>query len=713
MLKWRRRFTIFVLERSEEMERRRANQQLEHILQYIPLGISRMDEKGVYTYWNPGNEKIFGYMADEMVGKRTPEFLTKSPFYLKETLEQCRAHGNVEREASALRKDGKEIIIYEYTTNLVGDDGAFAGFLSVTHDITGRKRTEEQLRSEKLNLEKIVEAMGAGVTLLDNNLKVVWASNTLKDRLHLLENPIGMYCQDIYHCDAEIRRKCPANMILGGADGLCTEMRAFTEKGEVKYSHIISTPIMDEQGRLKNILVMSLDATENEKRVHQLSLVRQLGEAMQGTLHLDRLLHLILTCVTAGHALGFNRAFLFLVNVRRDTICGRMAVGPASAEEAYQVWQKLTQKYTTFEDFIKEADYAYIKGTPLDIMTKLLAYPLSQEQEVVVSCALQRKPILIKNATEDPRVTKEFTRILGAREFLCIPLVARGEVIGVIVADNLYSSTPITKDHVELLTMFANQAALAIENAQAYKRLEDKINELKDIQERLIRSERLAIMGKIAAYIAHEIRNPLTTIGGFAQTILRKCTNDDSVRESSQIIKDEVKRLEKILANVMDFTKPQKPLKTEAEINGIVENACLLFEPLLRMQGIQLIKEFTPNLSKTIVDPDQIKQVFVNLIKNAVESMPTGGTLTMKTVTEDNCIRIDVIDTGEGMTQEVMENIFVPFYTTKPGGTGVGLAVTHQIIDEHEGQLKVKSEVGRGTTFSVYLPVMCDEKKLT
>lgn len=692
------------------MEKRRPNQQLEHILQYIPLGISRMDKNGVYTYWNPGNEKIFGYMAEEMVGKHTPEFLTKSTFNLRELLEQCRIHDNAERESSALRKDGKEIIIYEYIRNLLGNDGGHAGFLSVTQDITERKRYEEQLRNESVFLEKIVEAVGASVSLLDTKMRVVWANNTFMKQMKLHQNPIGMYCEDIYHCDADTRRQCPAVNVLDGANGLCTEMRVFTERGEVEYSHIIATPIKDEQGHIKNILVLSVDATERERRVHQFSLLRQLGEAMQGTLHLDKLLHLILTCVTAGHALGFNRAFLFLVNERRDAICGRMAVGPASAQEAYQVWQKLAHKYKTFEDFIKEADYSYAKGTPLDIMVKLLVYPLTQEEEVVVSCVRQRSPILIKNAMKDPQVTREFASIFSAREFLCVPLVARNEAIGAIVADNIYSSTPLTKDHVELLTMFANQAALAIENAQAYKRLEDKVSELKDMQERLIRSERLAIMGKMSAYVAHEIRNPLTTIGGFAQSILRKAA-DGYIRESSQIIKDEVKRLEKILANVMDFNKPQKPLKTSAEINGIIENVCLLFEPLLRTQGIQMIKEFAPNLPQIIVDPDQIKQAFVNLIKNASEAMPTGGTLTVKTLTENSCIRIDVTDTGKGMTPEVLDNIFVPFFTTKPGGTGVGLTVTQQIIDEHEGQLKVKSEAGKGTTFSVYLPMVCDEKE--
>lgn len=670
-----------------------------------------MDENGVYTYWSPGNEKIFGYAAEEMVGKHTPEFLIKPPFNLRETLEQCRTHGDKEMEISAFRKDGKEIVIYQCIKSLLGDDGKYTGFLSIIQDITERKSREGELHDEKLTLESIVEAIGAGVSLLDTNLKVVWASKSLKQQLNLPKSPVGMYCKDMYNCDSETYHKCPAVNVLNGASGLCTELRVFTEEGELKYSHIISTPVRDEQGHIKNILVISMDATEREKRIHQLSLLWQLSEAMQRTLNLDRLLHLTLTCVTAGHALGFNRAFLFLVNEHRDAVCGRMAVGPTSPEEAYHIWQKLAKKHTTFEDFINEADFPYPRDTPLDIMTKLLVYPLSHEQEVVVSCARQKKPILIKNAREDPRVTKEFASIFGAREFLCIPLIARSEAVGVIVADNIYSSTPIVEDHVELLTMFANQAALAIENARAYRRLEDNIAELKDMQERLVRSEKLAMMGKIAAYVAHEIRNPLTTIGGFAQSILRKSANDDSIGQSSQIIKDEVTRLEKILANVMDFSKPQKPLKTSAEINVIIENACLLLVSFLKAQGIQLIKEFTPDLPQIIVDTDQIKQVFVNLIKNAAESMPNGGTLTVKTEAENDHIRIDVIDTGVGMTPEVLDNIFNPFYTTKPEGTGVGLAVTHQIIDEHEGRLKVMSAVGRGTTFSVYLPLICDQEE--
>ena len=137
--------------------------------------------------------------------------------------------------------------------------------------------------------------------------------------------------------------------------------------------------------------------------------------------------------------------------------------------------------------------------------------------------------------------------MIGADEFVCVPLIAREEAIGVICVDNLYSRKPITEDQVQMLVTVASRAALAIENAEAYKKLEEKIKQLEDAQERLIRSERLAVIGNMAAYIAHEIRNPLVTIGGFARTISRISNQDNHVRQSAQIIIEEVNRLEKFL----------------------------------------------------------------------------------------------------------------------------------------------------------------------
>jgi len=155
----------------------------------------------------------------------------------------------------------------------------------------------------------------------------------------------------------------------------------------------------------------------------------------------------------------------------------------------------------------------------------------------------------------------------------------------------------------------------------------------------------------------------------------------------------------------MDFSKPVESVKVASQINEILENTCSLMDPYFKNGRIKLTKIFNSMIPKIVIDPTQIKQVFLNLIKNAVESMPGGGALTLETIVEDEHVKINITDTGEGMTAEIMQNIFVPFFTTKVDGTGVGLAVSQKIVDDHGGFIKVKSSLQEGTTFSIYLPI--------
>ena len=214
----------------------------------------------------------------------------------------------------------------------------------------------------------------------------------------------------------------------------------------------------------------------------------------------------------------------------------------------------------------------------------------------------------------------------------------------------------------------------------------------------------------MAAYVAHEIRNPLTTIGGFARSIERLGANNEKISTSSKIIVQEVQRLEKILNSIRDFSKPEEPQKTKTQINKLMEDTLELTEGYLKEIGITVYKELGYDLPEVLVDPGQMKQVFLNLVKNAAESMPKGGTLNVRTCVENGSIKIDFADTGEGIPTEVTEKIFMPFFTTKSYGTGVGLALSQKIVDDHEGKLSVFSETGRGSIFSIRLPLGNDER---
>lgn len=551
----------------------------------------------------------------------------------------------------------------------------------------------------------LTDALDAGLSVLDRDLNIIWANKTLSHILNLKYDPIGKKCHEVYKCECQNSQHCSVLQTLSTGKKQCSEISLITEKGERRYVKNISIPIGGDKDNFTHLLKLTLDITEQREKVHRLSLLRKLAELMQGSMQIDRLLHLILTCVTAGTALGFNRARLFLVDKDQDIVYGKMAVGPSSFEEASKIWSEIASKYERLEDLIKVSEDNYRNDTPLHMITRLMAYSLMDEKEIIVSCIKTKKFILEKNAFHNPTIDKKFVGMIDANEFVCVPLVVKEEAIGVICADNVYSGKPITENQVELLNTFANRAALAIANAEAYKKLEEKNQQLKETQNRLVRSERLAVIGNMAAYIAHEIRNPLVTIGGFARAILRDYADHKGVKQNLEIVVDEVNRLEKILANIMDFSKPVEVVKVTTQINDLIESTCALMEPYFKSGGIQLIKQLNATMPKVIVDPTQMKQVFLNLIKNAIESMPNGGKLIIGTVMEDEHIRIDITDTGEGMTADVMQNIFVPFFTTKVDGTGVGLAVSQKIIDDHDGFIKIKSVLKEGTTISVYLPI--------
>ncbi|MBC8554142.1 MAG: GAF domain-containing protein, partial [Candidatus Brocadiales bacterium] len=522
---------------------------------------------------------------------------------------------------------------------------------------------------------------------------------------NLNESPVGNHCSDIYHCNVVGTNKCPAAMVLKGKEGPIVQSWVTTKAKKRMCIQHIAIPITNKNSETDNVLLLTVDVTESEKMVHRLLLLQQFGEITQGTLHLDKLIHLILTCITADYSFGFNRATLFLINEELNVLNGKLAVGPSSSEEATRILKEMSGSHNSLLDIVDKLDYSHNIDTPLNTMAKLMVYSLADTKEVVTICTKEKKPIIVKDAAKDPRVSDEFRKAIGVNEFVCVPLIAKNEPIGVIVADNVYTAEPISDDRVNTLTMFVNQASLAIENAVTYKRLEDKINQLTDTQQKLIRSEKLAAIGSMSSYVAHEIRNPLVTIGGFAKTLSRFTFTDSKIKVNIDIIIEEVKRLEKILNNITDFGKPSKPEKVDTQICEIMENTCLLMENYFQEKHITLQKKYETGMPEVPVDPAQIKQVFLNILMNAVEAMPDGGKLDVNIKSVDESIRIYIIDTGKGIQQGVLQNIYDPFFTTKQSGTGVGLSVCLKIIEDHGGTIDAISEQEEGTTMLLTLPI--------
>lgn len=238
------------------------------------------------------------------------------------------------------------------------------------------------------------------------------------------------------------------------------------------------------------------------------------------------------------------------------------------------------------------------------------------------------------------------------------------------------------------------------------KRVEERTKELREMQDSLIQSEKMASLGKMSAGVAHEINNPLTSILINTHLMLEKTEKNHLFQEYLSLIADETIRCTNIVKGLLEFSRQNPPLKVFTDINEIIKRTLQLLEHQAAFQNIRVIKKLDESLPQIKVDKDKIKQVFWNLMINAAEAMPHGGTLTLFSQLSGDKKYVEVVftDTGTGIPQEYLNKLFDPFFTTKGGGTGLGLAVSYGIIEQHQGKIEVKSEPGKGSVFTISLP---------
>ncbi len=266
-----------------------------------------------------------------------------------------------------------------------------------------------------------------------------------------------------------------------------------------------------------------------------------------------------------------------------------------------------------------------------------------------------------------------------------------------------------------LNTMAKQLAAEKRELEEWTNTLEKKVNErseeMKKINAQLFRSEKLASLGKLAAGVAHEINNPLTGVLTNSSLLLEDLDPGDPRREDVEVMVNETIRCREIVKRLLDFAKQTKPQKRLANINGLIENIILLVRNQTSFRNITIEKQLDTGIPDVLVDPDQIQQVFVNIILNAAEAMTKGGKLTIRSSAgpDGGTILVSFADNGPGIPESVREKIFDPFYTTKEHGTGLGLSISYGIVEQHGGTVSVVGAVGAGSTVIIELPVIASE----
>lgn len=292
----------------------------------------------------------------------------------------------------------------------------------------------------------------------------------------------------------------------------------------------------------------------------------------------------------------------------------------------------------------------------------------------------------------------------------CVPLRWGDDTVGVLSVVDDAPGRRFTDDDLRLLDLLAPQAALTIRSARLVQDLRSQVEERKRTEARLIQSAKLAAVGQLAAGLAHEVNNPLTTVAGFAELWLEEMPADDPRRPEVELLTREAQRARAVVARLLDFAHKGEATRERSDLNEVVRESIDLTRHLLRLRGVTLHEQPAPDLPWIEVDRRGIKQVLLNLLHNAMQSMPEGGEVWVSTgaaaLEGRRGVWVRVRDRGVGIAPENLGRMFEPFFTTKREGegTGLGLAVSYGIVTDHGGRIDVKSEVGRGSAFEVWLP---------
>ncbi|HEX9291675.1 MAG TPA: ATP-binding protein, partial [Anaeromyxobacteraceae bacterium] len=330
--------------------------------------------------------------------------------------------------------------------------------------------------------------------------------------------------------------------------------------------------------------------------------------------------------------------------------------------------------------------------------------PLDDDRSVGPWVFRHRAPLVVEDAALDTRVDRTLQAASGGRAYLAVPLVVRDRAIGAVVISDTRGPRQFTPAQVERATAIANQLAVAVDNARLYEDLRRSYSDLARAQDQLVHQERLAALGELAAVIAHEVRNPLGVIFNSLGSLRRLSQANRDAHMLLDIVGEEADRLNRIVGDLLDFAKPAPPTLRPEALDRVLDEAVAAALTDAR-DRIAVERDVPADLPPVPIDAHLLRQAIVNVVVNAVQAMPEGGTLTVRARVDGDAAVVELSDTGCGIPDEVRHRIFEPFFTTRPTGTGLGLAIVKRIVDGHHGRVEVRARPGgSGTTFALHLP---------
>jgi signal transduction histidine kinase len=469
----------------------------------------------------------------------------------------------------------------------------------------------------------------------------------------------------------------------GRTNGLLTLEKSRAEEFSVYDTHLITVIA----GHLAGLLEYSRLREEAEARARNLGLIHEVVQEVIGLLDKQEVVQI--TAELLVQYFGYEFAVILLVDEEKQaTVCGAGGSRAPAAE-------------------LMLNEFSYLAGSEGGGITR----------HVLVT----GESMLVNDVSQSPM----YRSIKGwdAGSELCVPLKDNERVIGLMDIESSLKNAFGQNDFMALESL-AGILSSVISNADQYQRSQETVRQLRQTQQelqtrieaqleaerKLIQAEKLAAVGEMAAGIAHELNNPLTTVTGFTELVLDELSDDAQSRPDLELVLKEARRARSVVRRLLDFSRRSESERTRVDINELLNDVLSLTGHLMHTSGVQLDVALGKNLPWVSVDRNQMKQVFLNLFHNALQAMPTGGELFVKTGTRQRGGRKWIItslrDTGAGISSEHLERIFEPFFTTRSGegGTGLGLSVSYGIVSDHGGEIEVNSEVGKGTNFVVWLP---------
>ncbi len=658
--------------RTEE-ELVKVDRHLSAILSSTKEAIFTISMDGRIQTCNPAALDMLGYRESEVIGQSTQKFYPSEELFLefgKRLGPALKENGYFSGEFELKRANG-EVFPVEFMVNVLRRGDQELGVVAVVRDITQRKKAEEALQRSHQELERRVEERTAELSKAYANLKEQFAERLRVESLL-----------------RESKERFKAFMNNSTAV-------AWMKDDQGRYAYI-NEPY---ERRFKTCLADCCGKTDFE--FFPAEVAKQLQENDRAVLAAGKVMELVEQVPTPD---GLIHHWLVYKFPFKDNSCQRLVGGMAF---------DITEQVRTKEALREERDRAQ---NYLDVVGVI----------VVVIDANQKTILINKKGCEVLGYQEE--EILGKNWFdTFVPERMRDQaksafaklMAGEVKPFEYYENPVLTKKSGDRIIAWHN-AVLRNESGQIYATLSsgEDITEKTLLEQQVRQSEKLAAVGQLTTGLAHEIGTPLNVIMGRAEFMLRKMSAEDPLRQNLESIVTQIERITRIVQQLLSFTRPKPPQVGPVHLKHLLQGILAFLEYHIQRQDIATTLDCAQNLPEVLVDRDQIQQVFFNIILNAIQAMDQGGSLTIRVSqtivrekrvdpVKDQYLKIEVADTGSGIPQDKLSKVFDPFFSTKEvgKGSGLGLTVSYELVKRHGGWIDVKSRVGEGSVFTVYLPL--------